>query len=159
MKKFLYLMLFSVYVHAQTPYSPLQTPVQSKLPLVQDPNLTPGTVDLKGTKGNVCTIGYTKTVRNVPQSLKRKVFELYNIDPKSDKFEVDHLISLELGGSNDITNLWPQSYTTFPWNARDKDALENKLHKMVCKGEISLTDAQNEISSDWTKAYLKYMNK
>jgi len=152
MKKFLYLMLFSVYVHAQTP-------IQSKLPLVQDPKLTPGTVDLKGTKGNVCTVGYTKTVRNVPQSLKRKVFELYNIDPKSDKFEVDHLISLELGGSNDITNLWPQSYTTFPWNARDKDALENKLHKMVCKGEISLTDAQNEISSDWTKAYLKYMNK
>jgi hypothetical protein len=41
---------------------------------------------------------------------------------------VDHLIPLELGGSNDIANLWPQSYVTV-WNAHMKDRLENRLNR------------------------------
>jgi hypothetical protein len=53
-------------------------------------------------------------VRHVTAATKRQVFAEYGVDPKSDKFEVDHLISLELGGSNAIGNLWPQSYTSSP---------------------------------------------
>lgn len=88
---------------------------------------------------------------------KEKVFERYGVDPKSDKFEVDHYISLEIGGSNDIENLWYQSYTTSPWNAHKKDRLENKLHQMVCDGIITLEQAQKEISTDWIAAYQKYI--
>ena len=73
------------------------------------------------------------------------------------QYEVDHLISLELGGANDIKNLWPQSYVSTPYNARMKDALENKLHAMVCANQITLVEAQKEISTDWIAAYKKYV--
>jgi hypothetical protein len=75
-------------------------------------------------------------------------------------YELDHLISLELGGNpEDPKNLWMQ-----PWEKRgahfapsgegaeSKDVVENRLHREVCAGTISLTDAQREIASDWTAA-------
>jgi hypothetical protein len=126
-------------------------------PILPDPVMTPGVVDPAATKEKICTSGYTATVRNVPDSLKKKVFAEYGVDPTSDRFEVDHLISLELGGSNDIKNLWPQSYTTTPNNAHTKDVLENKLHAMICKGQIDMKTAQQVISSNWIDAYKKYV--
>jgi hypothetical protein len=64
---------------------------------------------------------------------------------------------LELGGSNDIRNLWPQSYTTKPLNAHTKDALEDHLHALVCAGKVPLLQAQHDISTDWPAASKKYM--
>jgi hypothetical protein len=125
--------------------------------ILPNPFLTPGDVLIDSTKDKICTPNYTKQIRNVPAEEKKKVFEEYSIDPTSDKFEVDHLISLELGGSNDIKNLWPQSYTTKPWNAHVKDRLENKLHRMICANKIEMTDAQKEISINWIEAYKKYI--
>jgi len=129
----------------------------AELPIKPDPVLTPGAVDHTATLDKVCVVGYTATVRDVPESLKKQVFAEYHIDPKSDKFEIDHLISLELGGSNDIKNLWPQSYTTLPWNAHKKDTLENKLHKLICSKTISMEEAQESIATDWIAAYQKYV--
>jgi hypothetical protein len=40
-----------------------------------DPNLTPGAA-LEVTKDDVCTVGYTKNVRNVPVAVKRRVYEV-----------------------------------------------------------------------------------
>jgi 5-methylcytosine-specific restriction endonuclease McrA len=56
--------------------------------------------------GSTGLIGYTKKVRNVPVEMKREVYEEYGVtshDPGD--YEVDHLIPLELGGSNSIKNL------------------------------------------------------
>ncbi len=99
--------------------------------------------------------GYASKVRNVPASEKAKVYDEYGIKSHTaGQFEIDHLISLELGGSNDIENLWPQSYTA-TWNAHQKDKLENELHRLVVSGNMSLTDAQQEIASDWISLYKK----
>ena len=38
-----------------------------------------------------------------------------------------------------------------------KDALERKLHKLVCAGKLDLKTAQRGIASDWTEAYKKYV--
>jgi hypothetical protein len=127
------------------------------VPIKPNPELTPGAADPTATVEKICTPGYTATVRNVPESVKRQVFAEYHIDPTSDKFEVDHLISLELGGSNDIKNLWPQSYTTQPLNAHRKDVLENKLHRMICSKQITMKEAQKAIATDWVNAYNKYI--
>lgn len=117
--------------------------------LFPDHSLTPGAVFAEVTEAQVCVVGYTKTVRSVPMSVKKKVFELYGI-PWEDHsgYEVDHYISLELGGSNDITNLWPEPYNPRP-GARQKDVVENYLHRQVCKGEMSLREAQEAIVGDW----------
>lgn len=120
-------------------------------------NITPGVIDPSATIEKICTPGYTKTARNVSARTKKEVFYNYGINRKRGKYEVDHLISLELGGSNDIKNLWPQSYTTTPFNAYKKDVLENKLHGMVCDDKITLEEAQKVIVEDWVRAYHDYV--
>lgn len=121
-----------------------------------DSNLTPGVV-LNVTKEDVCVSGYSKSARNVPQREKKQVYQEYNMQPHESPCpcEVDHLISLELGGSNDIKNLWPEPYSG-NWNAHMKDRLENWLHKQVCDGHMTLQEAQEAIRGDWKKAYMKY---
>jgi hypothetical protein len=61
--------------------------------------------------------------------------------------------------ANSIRNLWPQSTKTSPWNSYVKDALERKLHKLVCAGQLGLETAQSEIASNWIEAYQKYVAK
>ena len=126
-------------------------------PIVPDRNMTYGAVDINGTVDKICTPGYSKSVRKVTVRTRGKVYAEYKVDPLRDYYEVDHLVSLELGGSNDIKNLWPQSYSIYPWNARLKDRLENRLHKLVCEGKLDLPTAQFEIATNWIQAYLKYI--
>ena len=126
-------------------------------PILPDPKLSPGDV-LTSDPKIVCVSGYTKTVRNVPQALKEQVYREYGISGRqSGEYEIDHLISLELGGSNSIRNLFPESYKTMPLNAHVKDSLENRLHALACSGKITLAEAQQAIASNWTTAYVKYL--
>jgi hypothetical protein len=73
--------------------------------------------------------GLRESVRHVDGKTKARACRAYGIrHHQSGAYEIDHLISLELGGSNDIRNLWPESFDTQPWNAHAKDRLENRLH-------------------------------
>jgi len=72
-------------------------------------------------------------------------------------YEVDYLVTPALGGADDIRNLWPHSDSSV-WNARVKDALEDRLRDMVCDGSLDLADAQREIAVDWIGAYRKYFH-
>jgi hypothetical protein len=131
---------------------------QQPTPILPDPKLTPGdTFDV--TAQDLCVPGYAKKVRNVPEDVRRQVYREYGIKSHGrGDYEVDHLISLELGGSNSIKNLWPESYRTSPWNARVKDRLEDKLHQLVCSGQLDLKTAQQAIASNWIEAYQKYVS-
>ncbi len=122
-----------------------------------DTACSPGAV-LTTNASIVCVSGYTKKVRDVTTATKKKVFKEYGIAWSArSNYEVDHIISLELGGSNDISNLFPEAYN-IDNGARVKDTLENYLHSQVCSGAISLTDAQKAISGDWTVAYQAWKN-
>lgn len=117
-------------------------------------NITPGDV-LTTNITLICTKGYTATVRDVPESLKNKVYESYGIlSRKPYEYEIDHLISLELGGSNDISNLWPEPYN-ITLGARKKDVVENYLHDQVCNHGMDITFAQQQIVSNWTEIYME----
>ena len=72
-------------------------------------------------------------------------------------YQIDYLVNPQLGGTNDIKNLWPQPYHDGVWNARAKDELEKHLHEMVCNRTVELTVAQREIATDWISAYKKYL--
>jgi len=122
-----------------------------------DRKKTPGAYWSNVTVDDIAVPGYTSRVRNVPQSVKKKIFEQYSI-PWEDRpeYEIDHLIPLTLGGSNDITNLWPQPYSG-QYGARLKDKLENKLHDLVVSGDLDLREAQREIAMDWVKCYKKHL--
>lgn len=122
---------------------------------VPNSSLTPGATIL-ASRNQVCS-GSTPNNRAVPAPLQRKVFEEYGIPgAKSVAYEVDYLITPALGGADDIHNLWPQSYSQTVWNARVKDALEDRLHDLVCRGQIDLATAQRDISENWIAAYKKY---
>ena len=123
-----------------------------------DPALTPGDV-LPVTVSDICVPGYSSKVRNVTDAVKNQVYLEYGITSHQPyEYEVDHLISLELGGSNSVKNLWPEPYGG-EWNARVKDKIENRLHALVCDGQLDLQTAQHEIATDWMAAYLQYIGQ
>ncbi len=131
------------------------SPRQAAAFSVPNSSLTPGAT-IPASRNQVCS-GTNPNNRSVPASLQRKVFEEYGIPgAKSVAYEVDYLITPALGGADDIHNLWPQSYSETVWNARVKDALEDRLHDLVCRGQIDLATAQRDISENWIAAYKKY---
>jgi len=143
---------------ADTTLSVAQSDSGLRFPLVPDPAKTPGDT-LEVTASDICVPGYSKKVRNVPIAVKRQVYASYGIRThEPGEYEIDHLVSLELGGSNSTRNLWPQSYRTSPWNARVKDALENELHRRVCAGTLDLSKAQRIIAQNWVMGYRIYVN-
>jgi hypothetical protein len=135
--------------------------------VLPDSKLTPGDINSVLTKERICAPGFrTRPFRRVTQKVHREAFTRYGVICKRGNgprtcgklYEVDHLISLEIGGSNSIKNLWPQAYAG-KCGARVKDVLEDKLHQLVCHNSITLEEAQTEIRTDWTIAFKKYFNK
>jgi hypothetical protein len=121
-------------------------------------NLTPGTV-LPATTAQLCAAPREKLTPVVPASLRRKVLAVYGVsDSAADAYEVDYLITPQLGGATDIRNLWPEPYFDTVWNAHVKDQLEDRLYAMVCHGDVDLATAQRDISNDWIAAYRKYFH-
>lgn len=118
------------------------------------PALTPGAVaDL--TEAQLCA--GERPSREVSPQARRQVLRAYGVEQVSDHaYELDALITPELGGTAEPANLWPQMYDSPVWNARVKDQLEDLLSDMVCRHEITLTQAQRDIASNWVAAYKRY---
>jgi hypothetical protein len=120
--------------------------------------LTPGKTRAV-TWDQVCSDGYRDMNRAVPPAVERQVFKEYGIPGTRGKdYEVDYLITPELGGTDDLQNLWPEPYSSTEWGAHVKDALEDRLHQMVCEKKIDLGTAQREMARDWISAYKKYFH-
>ncbi len=119
-----------------------------------DPACTPGAIFEGLSVEEMCVSGYTKAVRNVSVALKRQVYAEYGLSypQPTGAYEADHFIPLELGGSNDIANLFPEAADPDP-GFHEKDIVENYLHKEVCSGAMTLAAAQQAISTDWLAVY------
>jgi Protein of unknown function (DUF3761) len=112
-----------------------------------DRRCSPGAYYTGLTKAVLCSPTFhTSTVRNVPDSEKHQVEVEYGLVPRG------YDGTLELGGSNDVANLFPEKAAAHP-GYRAKDKLENKLHAMVCGGQIALRTTQRSIASNWQALY------
>ena len=120
-----------------------------------EPNhsITPGSIR-NAELSELCAMPDDNLDPVVTPEKKRQVLSAYGLnDRTSPAFQVDYLINPQLGGNDDFENLWPEPYHATVWNAQAKDALETRLHGMVCSGQISLKDAQRQIATDWIGAY------
>jgi hypothetical protein len=124
------------------------TRAEGQLP---DPRCTPGSYDPYMTAARICAPGYrTRSYRPPSYQTARAKYEV--VEPaygqRDVHGELDHLVPLELGGSNDLSNLWVEAGGV----PNPKDAVENRLHDKVCSGQISLRVAQTRIAMDWRNA-------
>lgn len=118
-----------------------------------NPELTPGKI-ASVNLDEICAKNYALNSRNVSSATKMKVYKLYNIDLTSCRggCKIDHLIPLSIGGSNDISNLWPHEYGA-EWKVFQKTRLEVRLRKAICHEQMPIDEAQQCIASNWTQCY------
>lgn len=133
----------------------------SQMTGLPDPRMTPGSIDPAVTQDNihatVCIKGYTERVRpdkEYTNRLKHEQLRQYRYqDVNPSNYEQDHLIPLNIGGNpSDPHNLWPQPRQG-EWSSDRKNDLEFVVYKMVCKGEITLQEAQQRVAHNWIQAY------
>jgi hypothetical protein len=150
---------FFVFVHFshREPDQEAATDTRFGRPL-PDAQLTPGAVRTV-VSHEVCGSKTDPSKFQIPAKLQSKVFQEYGMpDVPPENYEVDYLITPELGGADDIRNLWPEPYADTEWNAHVKDQLEDYLRDQVCEGRLNLSTAQRDISVDWVSAYKKYLH-
>jgi anti-sigma factor RsiW len=147
------LIVASAAVYVQRSHSPASLTARQGL-VLPVASITPGaTSDV--TVDQLCS-GATDA-RPITVAMRAQVLSAYGVeDIPSDQYELDYLITPELGGATDIRNLWPQGYGSLIWNARVKDELEELLPRLVCSRQLDLTTAQRDMASDWIAAYKKY---
>jgi hypothetical protein len=130
-----------------------------------DPKCTPGAINPTVTQAVLQTPGFTtKCLRNdvTSEKEKHKTYDFYAVERpqepnegQNQTCELDHLISLELGGGDGIENIWPQcgpkGVSLDDRFFKQKDKVEDFLHGMVKTGKMDLKAAQDGISTDWTK--------
>jgi hypothetical protein len=129
--------------------------VGCRLGPLPDRRCSPGAYYSRLTRAVLCARGFhTSEVRNVPQSEKFSVEREYGVAPGyyGTTLEIDHIVPLELGGSNAIANLFPEpGRGTASYHA--KDAVENRAKDAVCAGQLSLRKARRGLARDWEALY------
>ncbi len=142
----------------------LDLPLQDRMAAWEDtgpePNhaLTPGS-STPVALNQLCVLSDDDLDPRLPPEKQRAVFKAYGMDENAARaYQVDYLINPQLGGNDRMENLWPEPYHATVWNARAKDALETRLHAMVCSGQVDLHAAQQDLATDWIAAYKKYFH-
>jgi hypothetical protein len=119
-----------------------------------DRSITPGAVS---TVSAAALCSGARPSRVVTAATRDRVLRAYRMEHvHASEYELDALITPELGGTTDAANLWPQRYESRLWTAHVKDELEELLPALVCRGEIELARAQQEIATDWVAAYKRH---
>ncbi|MHB8492765.1 MAG: hypothetical protein ACYDA6_11220 [Solirubrobacteraceae bacterium] len=117
-----------------------------------DPRCTPGAVFTHVSLSTICAYGYTSRARDVSEVLKRHIYAEYGIKHhRPGAFEVDHFVPLDINGSNEEANLWPQPAPAY----HVKDRLEAALGAAVCAHRVSIGRAQQAIAVNWQTAWAR----
>lgn len=113
------------------------------------PSYTPGAVAEGIGLADLCphlSNAWDDARRTLGVAQKRLTLARYGISDRAAVSEWDHLIPRELGGADTIENIWPM--TDRPTD-QHKDRLENRLHRQVCSGQLTLVEAQAQALRYW----------
>jgi hypothetical protein len=131
-------------------------PQLAVLGAVSRPNLqlTPGAVATRDV--NVLCQQPKRTRTPIAYADQRAGFLAYRIPFPQDasKYGLDYLVPLQLGGAPVIANLWPVANRGIGFH--EKEQLNAKLRVAVCRGELPLAQAQQDIVADWYNVWLQY---
>lgn len=121
------------------------------------PDKTPGATS-QATAQELCRHHTTVAHSTISPEMTGRIFASYGIERGRESYVIDWLVPEDLGGTNDLANLWPQ-LTVGPLNHGDKVKLDHQLHKLVCDGKVRLVTAQKALEDDWTAAYERYVGR
>jgi hypothetical protein len=116
---------------------------------------TPGAKG-KASEAQVCAAGFEASVKPMAKWQHDQALERYGKRPEDFTGELDHLIPISLGGTNDLENIWPLPPNK-DMGPEQKKELDLTLHRLVCDKTLTLKAAQEAIRKDWVKAYHQYV--
>jgi len=115
--------------------------------LLPNPKLTPGKIARRD-----------QDQHGVSVAMEQKVFKRYRIPwTRRAEFKIDHLIPVELGGADNVENLWPQNLRVKPYGAERKELLTRCLLLRIAEGRMTLAQAQTAMQEDWIDAFIDYL--
>ena len=125
--------------------------------MAQLPNnmYTPGKADKVDVK-QLCAETFETSVKPMADWQKNTTLERYGVRPESFSGDLEHLVPVSLGGTNDPENLYP-FHAQGEYTLEAKQRLAAKIHELVCDGKMSLKQAQDIFKKDWTKGYKQYV--
>src|SRR5262249_8514460 len=117
-----------------------------------DPTLTPGASSMSVSP---TTLGQTicstdgSTPARVSKRSEDEVYRRYRVSQdQQSRYAIDLLIPADLGGTTDVTNLWPRRAGGALDAATTR--FESGLNVRVCDGQLALPDAQRVIATALT---------
>jgi hypothetical protein len=120
------------------------------------PKLTPGAVTT--TDANVvCNLGAHASAPAVSGSTQTAVYTAYGFTSQTAqrKHILDWLVPYNLGGADVQANIWPAGVTGTGFY--EKVQTDQILRQLVCRGELTLTQAQNALETNWYSAWLRWV--
>src|SRR3954447_22449414 len=98
----------------------------------------------KADDAHVCAGDFEASAKPIAKWQRDQALERYGKRPEDFTGDLDHLIAVSLGGSNDPDNIWPLPPNK-DMGPEQKKALDLKLHELVCNQTIKLKDAQDAV--------------
>ena len=114
-------------------------------PLTPDPQRSPGSLCHRGDP-DYSEDRYVERIpycsRNVSTVTKKSIYRVYRIPSRcQNRYTIDHLIPLSIGGDNSIRNLWPEH----KFIKATRKQLESQLYWAMQQGQLSQKDAVNQV--------------
>jgi hypothetical protein len=92
----------------------------------------------------------------IPLDQQQAVYNAYKIPPQRQPlYGLDLLIPMQLGGAIVPGNIWPMP-PMHGVSFHQKEVLNQRMHTLVCHGEMPLAQAQHEMATDWVGLWAKY---